>query len=100
MINIQSNIHGIQNNIQRGVYFGTFSPYIIFRPVFSVISFTPNWLKISNFNLNSDNFVQNPRKGNRMLVGGQNHPTPIPEVTKAQKRRYSRDNVHKRALAI
>ena len=87
MINIQSNIRGIQNNIQRGVYFGTFSPYIIFRPVFWVISFTTNWLKISTFNLNSDNFVQNPRKGNRMLVGGQNHPTPIPQETTAQKRR-------------
>ena len=85
MINIQSNIHEIQNNIQRGVYLGSFSPYIIFRPVFWVISFTPNWLKRSNFNLNSDNFVQNPRKGNRMLVGGQNHPTPISQVTTAQK---------------
>jgi len=25
----------------------------------------------------SDNFVQNPRKGNRMLVGKQNHPNPL-----------------------
>ena len=87
MINTQCNTHEIRKNTQRGVYFLAFLVCIIFRPVFSGISFTPNWLKISNFNLNSDNFVQNPRKGNRMLVGGQNHPTPISQETTAQKRR-------------
>ena len=87
MINIRLNIREIQNNVQPGVYFLNFLAYIILTPFLLCIFFTPNWLKISNFNLNSDNFVQNPRKGNRMLVGGQNHPTPIPEVTTAQKRR-------------
>ena len=56
---------------------------LIFRCVLFLMSFLPdNLFAHSRLNIFvrrvvSDNFVQNPRKGNRMLVGKQIHPNPL-----------------------
>ena len=83
MINTQLNTHKIQRNTQSSVYFLTFLVSIIFTSVFTIISFTPNELHLSAIGILSDDFVHNPRKGNRMLVGrAKSSKAPIQEYGK------------------
>ena len=77
MINIRLNIREIQNNVQPGVYFLNFLAYIILTSFLLCIFITPSKLNLFASGIVSDNFVHNPRKGNRMLGGRQNHSTPI-----------------------
>ena len=76
-INTQFNAHEISINTQSSVYFLAFLVCIIFVSVFSIILFTTNELRLRACGMLSDNFVHNPRKGNRMLVGKQIHPNPL-----------------------
>ena len=83
MINTQFNTHEIQRNTQSSVYFLTFLVCIILTTISSIILFTPNELHLSTSNILSDNFVHNPRKGNRMLVGrAKSSKVPIQEYGK------------------
>jgi len=86
--NTQFNTHEILNNTQSSVYFHTFLMSIIFRPIFLVILFIPNALRLPFPDAIPDNFVQNPRKGNRTLVGVQTwKTTPAPAVRKSYAKR-------------
>ena len=76
-INTQWNTHEFSNNTQSGVYFPYFSVCIIFTLFLLNNLFAHSRLNIFARRVVLDNFVQNPRKGNRMLVGKQIHPNPL-----------------------
>ena len=77
MNNVHPNVHENQNNVQPHERYQSFDMHIILTPFLLSILFALKHLNLSGSSIISDDFVHNPRKGNRMLVGRQNHSTPI-----------------------
>ena len=86
-INTQFNAHEIQNNAQLSVHFLLFLVCIILIPVFSDSLFASNKLNLFARGIVSDNFVHNPRRGNRTLGGRAKSPKPLHKEHDSKKRR-------------
>ena len=92
MNNVHPNVHENQNNVQPHERYQSFDMHIILTPFLLSILFALKHLNLSGSSIISDDFVHNPRKGNRMLVGRQNHPNPKILIPRQKMRPYPRDN--------